>query len=46
MKFTEVAPIVWILSLCFGFVFSWKLALGLWILFLVVQSIFKPRNNG
>jgi hypothetical protein len=46
LSFGLAALIVWILSLCFGFVFSWKLALGLWILFLVVQSIFKPRNNG
>lgn len=46
LSFGLAALIVWVLSLCFGFVFSWKLALGLWILFLVAQSIFKPRNNG
>lgn len=46
LSFGLAALIVWVLSLYFGFVFSWKLALGLWILFLVAQSIFKPRNNG
>jgi hypothetical protein len=46
LSFGLAALTVWVLSLCFDFVFSWKLALGLWILFLVAQSIFKPRNNG
>lgn len=36
---------LWILSLCFGFDFSWKLAVGLWIVFLIEQSIFSGGKS-
>lgn len=33
--------IVKILSLCFGFVFSWKIATGVWIIIIVIQILLK-----
>lgn len=45
ISFAISAGLIWVLSLCFGFTFTWKLALGLWIVFLIVQGIFKPHSK-
>lgn len=31
--------IVKILSLCFGFIFSWKIATGVWIIIIIIQFL-------
>lgn len=40
-SFLVSAGVVKLLAFCFGFVFTWKLALGLWVLFLIITGIFK-----
>jgi hypothetical protein len=33
--------LVKILSMCFGFTFTWKLATGIWIIILILKNIFN-----
>ena len=44
-SFALTALMVKVLSLCFGFVFSWKLALGIWIVAKALQNLFKRDKN-
>lgn len=39
-----VAGIVKVLSLCFGFAFSFKVATGIWLVILILESIFKQKK--
>ena len=39
-----VAGIVKVLSLCFGFAFSFKVATGIWLVILILKSIFKQKK--
>lgn len=32
------------LSLCFGFTFSFKVATGIWLVILILESIFKQKK--
>jgi hypothetical protein len=43
ISFLITALLIWILAMCFGFLFTWKLALGVWVIYLIVKSIFT-RN--
>lgn len=38
--------IVKILSLCFGFTFTWPVATGIWIVFMFVSAAFKGAGGG
>lgn len=42
-NFLVSAGIVYVLSICFGFTFTWKLALGIFIVMCLVSSIFGNR---
>lgn len=43
ISFLITAVLIWILAMCFGFMFTWKLALGAWAIYLIIKSIFT-RN--
>ena len=43
ISFLITAVLIWILAMCFGFMFTWKLALGVWVIYLIIKSIFT-RN--
>lgn len=43
LNFLVSAGIVYVLSICFGFIFTWKLALGIFILMCLVSSIFGNK---
>lgn len=43
ISFLITALLIWILAMCFGFMFTWKLALGVWVIYLIIKSIFT-RN--
>ena len=35
------AGVIKVLSFCFGFIFTWKLALGIWIIVWIVNVLLK-----
>jgi hypothetical protein len=37
--------VIKLISMCFGFEFTWKLATGAWLVLLVLRSIFKVTVN-
>jgi hypothetical protein len=39
LSFLITAVSVKILSICFGFAFTWKLAIGIWIVISILKSI-------
>lgn len=43
LNFLVSAGIVYVLSICFGFTFTWKLALGIFILMCLASSIFGNK---
>ena len=43
ISFLITAVLIWILAMCFGFMFTWKLALRVWVIYLIIKSIFT-RN--
>lgn len=45
VSFLVNAGVVKLLSLCFGFAFSWKLALGIWLVSLALKNIFRKEKN-
>lgn len=38
------AGLVKVLSLCFGFTFNFKIATGIWLVLLILKSIFKQKK--
>lgn len=45
LGFAVMAGSVYLLSLCFGFTFTWKLAFGLWIIYLIVLGLFNSAGK-
>lgn len=43
ISFLITALLIWILAMCFGFLFTWKLALGIWVIYLIIKSIFYKK---
>ena len=37
--------VIKLICLCFGFVFNWKIATGIWLVMLLISSIFKGVNH-
>ena len=37
--------IIKLITLCFGLTFNWPMATGIWLVILILQSIFKPVIN-
>lgn len=44
ISFLITALMIWILAMCFGFLFTWKLALGVWVIYLIIRAFFFTRN--
>lgn len=40
ISFLITAIMIWILAMCFGFLFTWKLALGVWVIYLIIRAFF------
>jgi len=45
ISFGVTAGVIKALSFCFGFIFTWKLALGVWIILWVLTALFKGRER-
>ena len=39
------ALIVWGICKCFGFVFTWKLAIGIWLIMTLIEACVKPTST-
>lgn len=37
--------LVWVACWAFGFVFTWKIAIGIWVVLLILQSVFKSNSK-
>ena len=37
--------IIYLICLCFDLTFSWKIAIGIWLVSLLVGSVFKTTTN-
>ena len=45
LSFIVTAGIIKLISLCFGFTFSWKLALGIWLALSLLGSFLGGRSK-
>jgi len=45
LSFLISAGLIWVVCWAFGFAWSWKLALGLWVVMLLVSSAVKAHNS-
>ena len=43
LSFLIDAGIIALICLCFGIAFSWKLALGIWLILLLIGGLFKAN---
>lgn len=41
ISFLITALLIWILAMCFGFLFTWKLALGVWVIYLIIKRFLQ-----
>lgn len=46
LSFLITAIAVKVLSICFGFTFTWKLAIGIWIVISILKSIASAAKGG
>ncbi len=45
LSFLISAGLIWVVCWAFGFAWSWKLAVGLWVVMLLVSSAVKAHNS-
>lgn len=45
LSFLISAGLIWVVCWAFGFAWSWKLALGLWVIILLVSNAVKAHNS-
>ena len=45
LSFGTTALIVWGICKCFGFVFTWKLAMGIWLIMALISACVKPTST-
>ena len=41
LEFLFTAGIIYLITWCFGLAFSWKIAFGIWLVMLLLTSIFR-----
>lgn len=46
LSFLITTIAVKVLSICFGFTFTWKLAIGIWIVISILKSIVSAAKGG
>lgn len=44
-SFLFTAGIIYLISLCFGFTFTWKLAFGIWLILMLLKQVFSSGNS-
>lgn len=44
LSFGVTAFIVWGICKCFDFVFTWKLAVGIWLIMTLIEACVKPTS--
>ena len=45
IDFLIAAGIVWIVCKCFDFIFTWKIAIGVWIILLFIHNFIKSPHK-
>ena len=45
LDFFICAGLVWVICWAFGLVFTWKIAIGVWVITLLLSGIFKATVN-
>lgn len=45
LSFLLTSGLVWVVCWAFGFVFTWKIAIGIWVVLLILQSVFKSNSK-
>lgn len=45
LSFLISAGLIWVVCWAFGLAWSWKLALGLWVVMLLISSAVKSHNS-
>lgn len=45
LSFGIVAGITWLIFWCFGWPWSWPIALGIWLLAILLRSLFSSNTN-
>ena len=46
ISYLGVAVVIAVLSVCFGFTFTWKLVFGVWIILKGLYELFRERKRG
>lgn len=41
LSYITTCGLIWLITICFGWTFSWLLATGVWLLMIILRSIFK-----
>lgn len=44
ISFLFVSGLIWLICWAFSLTFSWKVAFGIWLIWSIILSIFKPRK--
>lgn len=44
LSFIISAGLIWVVAWAFGFAFSWKLAIGLWIIWSIALGLFRSAK--
>jgi hypothetical protein len=45
INFLISAGVMWLICLCFGLTFSWRIVLGIWLVLVLLSWFFKSVNN-
>lgn len=41
LKFLVTVGIIYLITLCFGLTFSWKISIGIWLIISILRTVFK-----
>ena len=44
VSWATTAGVIWLICLCFGWLFSWQIATGVWLILLLLSGCFKSRK--
>ncbi len=45
LSWLATSVIVWLIFKCFDLQFSWKIATGIWLLLIILKSVFKKEQK-
>jgi hypothetical protein len=46
IEFLATAGVIYLITLCFGFTFSWKIAFGIWLVIALLTTIYRKGVRG